>query len=84
MPRSITPGALRARFTFLAAVTVALAAPLQAQMMDRPNLDAIYKIKQEGFQIKTVDRERSVRRRGQLTATTLRKLLSVLQQMFAP
>ena len=51
---------------------------------DRPDLDAIYKIKQEGFQIKTVDRERSVRRRGQLTTTTLRKLLSVLQQMFAP
>lgn len=50
MPRSITPRALRARFRILAAVTVALAAPLQAQMMDRPDLDAIYKIKQEGFQ----------------------------------
>lgn len=50
MPRSLTPRALRARFTILAAVTVALAAPLQAQMMDRPDLDAIYKIKQEGFQ----------------------------------
>ena len=55
-----------------------------ARQEDRPDLDAIYKIKEEGFQIKTVDRERSVRRRGQLTTTTLRKLLSVLQQMFAP
>ena len=35
-------------------------------------------------QIRTVDRERLVRRRGQLTATTLQKLLGVLQQMFAP
>ena len=35
-------------------------------------------------QIRTVDRERLVRRRGQLTAATLQKILSVLQQMFAP
>ncbi len=35
-------------------------------------------------QIRTVDRERLVRRRGQLTAVTLQKILSVLQQMFAP
>ena len=35
-------------------------------------------------QIRTVVRERLVRRRGQLTATTLQKLLGVLQQMFAP
>ncbi len=35
-------------------------------------------------QIRTVDRERLVRRRGQLTATTLQKLLGVLQEMFAP
>ncbi len=50
MPRSITPRARRARFGIAAAVTVAFAVPLQAQMMDRPDLDAIYKIKQEGFQ----------------------------------
>ncbi len=35
-------------------------------------------------QIRTVDRERLVRRRGKLTATTLQKVLGVLQQMFAP
>ena len=35
-------------------------------------------------QIRTVDLERMVRRRGQLTATTLKKVLGVLQQMFAP
>lgn len=35
-------------------------------------------------QIRTVDRERLVRRRGQLTAATLQKVLGVLQQMFAP
>ncbi len=35
-------------------------------------------------QIRTVDRERLVRRRGRLTATTLQKVLGVLQQMFAP
>ncbi len=35
-------------------------------------------------QIRTVDRERLVRRRGKLTATTLQKVLAVLQQMFAP
>ncbi len=35
-------------------------------------------------QIRTVDRERLVRRRGQLTAATLQKALGVLQQMFAP
>ncbi len=35
-------------------------------------------------QIRTVDRERLVRRRGKLTATTLQKALGVLQQMFAP
>ena len=34
-------------------------------------------------QIRTVDRDRLVRRRGQLTAGTLRKVLGVLQQMFA-
>ena len=34
-------------------------------------------------QIRTVDRERLVRRRGKLTATTLQKVLGVLQQMFA-
>lgn len=35
------------------------------------------------IQIRTVDRERLVRRRGQLTAATLQKVLGVLQQMFA-
>ena len=35
-------------------------------------------------QIRTVDRERLVRRRGKLTATTLQKVLGVLQHMFAP
>ncbi len=35
-------------------------------------------------QVRTVDLERLVRRRGQLTATTLKKVLGVLQQMFAP
>ena len=35
-------------------------------------------------QIRTVDRERLVRRRGKLTATRLQKVLGVLQQMFAP
>ncbi len=35
-------------------------------------------------QIRKVDRERLVRRRGQLTAATLQKVLGVLQQMFAP
>ena len=35
-------------------------------------------------QIRTVARERLVRRRGKLTATTLQKVLGVLQQMFAP
>lgn len=35
-------------------------------------------------QIRTVDRGRLVRRRGKLTATTLQKVLGVLQQMFAP
>lgn len=35
-------------------------------------------------QLRTVDLERLIRRRGQLTATTLKKVLGVLQQMFAP
>jgi mRNA interferase MazF len=35
-------------------------------------------------QIRTVDLERMVRRRGQLGTTTLKKVLGVLQQMFAP
>lgn len=35
-------------------------------------------------QIRTVDRDRLIRRRGQLTAATLGKVLGVLQQMFAP
>ncbi len=35
-------------------------------------------------QLRTVDLERVIRRRGQLTATTLKKVLGVLQQMFAP
>ena len=35
-------------------------------------------------QLRTVDLERLLRRRGQLTATTLKKVLGVLQQMFAP
>ncbi len=34
-------------------------------------------------QIRTVDRERLVRRRGQLSTATLQKVLGVLQQMFA-
>jgi mRNA interferase MazF len=35
-------------------------------------------------QLRTVDLERLIRRRGQLTATTLKKVLGVLLQMFAP
>ena len=35
-------------------------------------------------QIRTVDRERSVRKLGKLTPSTLRRTLAILQDMFAP
>lgn len=35
-------------------------------------------------QIRTVDRERLVRRLGKLSASTLQKTLTILQEMFAP
>jgi mRNA interferase MazF len=35
-------------------------------------------------QIRTVDRERLIRPMGQLTSATLGRVLSVLQEMFAP
>lgn len=35
-------------------------------------------------QVRTVDRERLAKRLGQLTASTMEKVLSTLQEMFAP
>ena len=35
-------------------------------------------------QIRTVDRERLLHRKGRLTTTTLERVLGVLQEMFAP
>ena len=49
MPRPITRHVSGTRF-LLVALTVLLAAPARAQVPDRPDLDAIYQIKQEGFQ----------------------------------
>jgi mRNA-degrading endonuclease toxin of MazEF toxin-antitoxin module len=37
-----------------------------------------------GNQLRTVDRERLARPLGHLTATTLARLLAVLQEMFMP